>query len=148
MLAYGTGLADVSHTYSLVIFESVLVLVCLLATDDGAPEWFRFFVGENNSRIGDTGQQLLFADPSCNIAIWAVLSPAELEVGIGRAHATAGAEEPLGRLIDTEIDHVIIVTVEAAELVLVLAHSVILHTEVTEPTHHAFVYFGGGPRSG
>lgn len=136
------------ETYSFVVFESILILVCLFTTDNGTPEWLGFLIGEDNGRIRDTSQKLLFADASCNIAIWTVLSSTELEVGIGGAHATAGAEEALGGFVDTEVDHVIIVTVEAAKLVLVLAHGVILHAEVTKATHHAFIYFCRGPWSG
>lgn len=145
---YFSSLITKISTYSFVIFEPVLILVCLFTTDDGAPEWFRLLIGKDNGCIGDTGQKLLFADATGDIAIWTVLGSTELEVGIGRAHATARAEEALGWFVDAEIDHVIIVTVEAAELVLVLAHGVILHTEVTKATHHAFVYFCRGPWSG
>lgn len=135
-------------TYSFVVFESVLILVGLLAANNGAPEWLGFFVGENDGGIGDTSQQLLFADSSCNIAIRAVLSSAELEVGVRGTHAATGAEEPLGWLVNAKIDHVIIVPIETTELILVLAHGVILHTEITKSTHHTFVHFGRGPWSG
>ena len=136
------------QAYSFVIFESILVLVCLLAADNGASERLGFFVRKNNGSVGDPSKQLLFADPSCNIAIRAILSPTELKVGVGRTHPATGAKQPLSRLIDAKIDHIIIVPIEAAKLILILAHGVILHAEITEPTHHAFVDFGRGPWSG
>lgn len=137
-----------SQTYSFVVFEPILVLVCLLAANNGASERLGFFVGKNNGGVWNPSEQLLFADPPCNITIRAILSSTELKVGVGRTHSTTGAEQPLGRFVDAKIDHVIIVPIEAAKLILVLAHGVILHTEITESTHHAFVNFGRGTWSG
>lgn len=71
-----------SVTYSFVIFQTILVLVRLFATNNWAPVGLRLLVWKDRSSIRNACKHLLFAYPSSNVAIWTILRSTELEVGI------------------------------------------------------------------
>ena len=130
-----------------MVFETILVLVCLLTANDRAAERLRLLIRKNRRGVWDTSQKLLFADPPSNITVGAILGSAQLEVGIGSAHSTSWAEQPLGRLINAQIDHIVITSV-ASVWNLVLTHHILLHSKITESAYHTLINLSGcsGPR--
>lgn len=136
-----------AYTHSLVIFETILVLICLLTANNRAAERLGLFIRKNRRGIRNTSQKLLFPNPPSNITVGTILSSTELEVGIGSTHPTIWAEQPLGRLVDAQIKHIIITRV-ASILNLVLAHRILLHSEIAKSAYHALIDLSrrSGPR--
>lgn len=130
-----------------MIFETILVLICLLTTNDRAAERLGLLVRKDRRSVRNTGQKLLFPNPPSNITVGAILGSAKLEVGIGSAHASIWAEQPLGGLIDAQINHIIITRV-ASILDLVLAHHILLHSEIAKSAYHALIDLSGSSGPG
>lgn len=136
------------NTYSFVVFQTILVLVCLFATNDGASEWLRLFVRKESGSIRHTSQQLLFPDPSRDFTVRAVLSSAELEVRVRGVETSIRTKQSFRWFIDTEIDHVIAPRKSTKLWLALHCRVVVLHWQISKSTHHTLVEFGGCSRSG
>ena len=68
------GKKERGWTYTLVVFQAILVLVCLFAAYHGAVERFRYPIG---ARVGHAGSLLLLADRAGELAIFTVLGVAK-----------------------------------------------------------------------
>ena len=144
-------------TNSLVIFQAILVLVCLLAANDWTVEWLWDAISRG---IRYSGQFLLFPYRSCELAVFTVLAISELTCRrmLGRlwlllllriVEATVNAPQRLGWLIDTQIQHVIpIATISKASEVLTLHVLQVAHTHASQIANKISIKLPRCSRSG
>lgn len=105
-------------TYSFVIFETVLVLIRLLTSNDGASEGLGLFIGKQSCGVGDTCQQLLFPYPSSDFTVRTILRSTKLEVRIRSIDPSSRAEETFRRFVNAKVYHVIVTSKSELRLTL------------------------------
>ena len=65
-------------TNLLVVLETILIFVGLLAPDDWTPEWFGLFVRRNvGGRVRQPGRDLSFTNGASDVAVRSILSTAQ-----------------------------------------------------------------------
>lgn len=138
------------RAYRFVVFEAILVFVSFLASDDRASERLGLIVRHHPSRgIRHTGQHLLFSNSSGHVTVGTILPITESHVSILLvllAVPSRRAEKSLGRLVDAEVEHIIIATETSKRECLLLGcrqKGIVLHGHVTHTGHDALIKFGG-----
>ena len=123
-----------------MIFQSILILVCLLTPNDGAVEGLRYTTISWGFR--HPSQLLLFSYRLCELTILTVLSVTELSSrgGLSRllrlVKAAVKAEESFCRLVNAVFAHAIITAkVVATVYVILILH--ILHIAHVHISHIA-----------
>lgn len=95
---------EIAGTYRFVILESVLVLVCLLASNHRASEWFGLFTIGAVHSIGQSNLALLFSNGPCQITVRTVLRVSKTAMNVVLIAVPAvRAEKTLRRLIYAKV---------------------------------------------
>lgn len=102
-------------THLFVVLETILVLVGLLTTNDGAAEWLCLLSGEAEAR-----HELLLAQTLGKLAVVGELVVVEPVLEASKA-ATLLAEQALGRLVDAQPGVIVVhVAIPKAKVVRLL----------------------------